>query len=220
MGAILRELRRHETPAVTSRRGSEASLGHEGAWSRPRRVLIVAAPQHPWSTALAEQLEFFGFQPSSMRWEDSQSDAETPLAVVFIPDREGDYGPEAVATIRLLRSEFPASTFYCLSVPGALGAIIDLQRAGADICVPTGDKLTDLVSRILDLVQAREQHVARVLVVEDSATATAHIRRSFRNTALTAKPSAIPACCSKPPPAIGPTWSSWTCTCPTARASR
>lgn len=179
LGAILRELRRHETPAVASRRGSESSLAHEGAWSRPRRILIVAAPQHPWCAALAEQLEFFGFQPRSMRWEDTQPDTETPLAVVFIPDREGDYGPEAVATIRLLRSEFPASTFYCLSVPGTLGAIIDLQRAGTDICVQTGDKLTDLVSRILDLVQAREQHFPRVLVVEDSATATAHIRRSL-----------------------------------------
>ncbi|HMV20339.1 MAG TPA: diguanylate cyclase [Rhodocyclaceae bacterium] len=179
LGAILRELRRHELPAVASRRGADGGAAVEGAWSRPRQILIVSSRDHPWRASLAEQLEFFGFVPCGMQWEESQTELNIPLAVVFIPDAEGSYEAEAVATIRLLRSEFPASSFYCLSVSAELQSIIDLQRAGADFCIPVGEKLNDLVSRILDLVQAREQQVPRVLVVEDSATAIAHIRRSL-----------------------------------------
>ncbi len=192
LGAILRELRRHETPAVSGRRGGETDVAREGAWGRPRRIVMVSSAQHPWSSALAEQLVFFGFQPRAMRWEDTRPEGEIPLAVVFIPDQEGIYGPESLATIRLLRSEFPASSFYCLSVPETLEAIIELQRAGADVCVPRDDKLSDLVSRILDLVQTREQHVPRVLVVEDSATATAHIRRSLSQHGIDSEAIADP----------------------------
>lgn len=78
-----------------------------------------------------------------------------------------------------LRTRFPTSYFYCLSVPANLQSIVLLQRAGADSCVPAGNKVSDVLSRILDLVQTHEQEVHRVLVVEDSATAVAHIRRSL-----------------------------------------
>jgi diguanylate cyclase (GGDEF)-like protein len=78
-----------------------------------------------------------------------------------------------------MRSRFPTSYFYCLSVRSSLESIVQLQRAGADVCVPAGNKVSDVLSRILDLVETREQEVHRVLVVEDSATAVAHIRRSL-----------------------------------------
>lgn len=78
-----------------------------------------------------------------------------------------------------MRQQFPTSYFYCLSVPSSLESIVQLQRAGADVCVPVGNKVSDVLSRILDLVKTREQEVHRVLVLEDSATAIAHIRRSL-----------------------------------------
>ena len=180
LNTILRELRRHETPAVASRRTADPDASDDGNWNRPRNVLIVSRSGHPWTTSLREQLEFYGFRPREMRWEDTPAENEAPLAVVFVPDREGaPYPAEAVSTIRLLRTEFSVSYFYCLSVPAQLETIVLLQRAGADACVPVGDKISDILSRILDLVQAREQDVPRVLVVEDSATAVAHIRRSL-----------------------------------------
>ncbi len=180
LAAILRELRRHEIPAVASRRSSDPEAPDDGAWNRPRDVLVVSRPGHPWTASLEEQLAFYGFRPREMRWDDRPPEQEPPLAVIFVPDREGGgYPAEAVAAIRQLRGEFPASYFYCLSVPAQLETIVLLQRAGADACVPVGDKISDVLSRILDLVQAREQDVPRVLVVEDSATAVAHIRRSL-----------------------------------------
>lgn len=178
---IQRELRRYEIPAVIARRqADESDFLDEKQWTRPRNVLIVSRPDHPWTTSLSEQLEFFGFRPRQMCWEDEPRENEAPLAVVFVPDREASpYPPEAIATIKLLRAEFAISYFYCLSVPSALDTIVLLQRAGADACVPAGDKISDVLSRILDLVEAKEQDVPRVLVVEDSPTAVAHISRSL-----------------------------------------
>lgn len=182
LSIILAELHRHETPAIQARRllDDPASVP-EDAWNRPRRVLIVARQGHAWSTSLAEQLNFFGFRPEELAWDAEPVDEdEPPLAIAFIPDQEGRaYPPAAVTRVMSLRTRFPTSYFYCLSVPSNLQSIVLLQRAGADACVPVGNKVSDVLSRILDLVETREQDMHRVLIVEDSATAIAHIRRSL-----------------------------------------
>jgi diguanylate cyclase (GGDEF)-like protein len=180
LSIILGELRRHETPAVTTRRLADAPGNSDDLKDYPRRVLVVSRAGHPWTAALAEQLAFFGFTPEELRWASRPDSAEAPLAIVFIPDREGCiYPPSGVACIMELRTLFPTSYFYCLSVPSNLESIVLLQRAGADTCVPVGNKVSDVLSRILDLVQTHEHETHRVLVVEDSATAVAHIRRSL-----------------------------------------
>lgn len=181
LSIILAELHRHETPAVLARRVLDlAEEKNEDTWNRPRRVLIVARAGHPWTASLSEQLSFFGFTPEEIRWGKQPEDDEPPLAIAFIPDQEGRaYPPSAVTAVMALRTRFPTSYFYCLSVPANLQSIVLLQRAGADACIPIGNKVSDVLSRILDLVETREQEMHRVLVVEDSATAIAHIRRSL-----------------------------------------
>ena len=177
---ILAELRQHETPAVLARRGIDHATKQEDNRNQLRKILIVSRVNHPWTVSLSEQLSFFGFFPEELRWGTLPAYNEPPLATIFIPDREGSaYSPQAVADVMALRTHFPTSYFYCLSVPTNLQSIVLLQRAGADACVPASKKISDLLSRILDMVDTREQEVHRVLVVEDSATAVAHIRRSL-----------------------------------------
>ena len=181
LSIILAELHRHETPAVLARRVLDSpDESNEDTWNRPRRVLIVSRPKHPWNASLSEQLRFFGFTPEEIRWGEQPEAEEPPLAIAFIPDQEGRaYPPSAVSAVMALRTRFPTTYFYCLSVPSNLQSIVLLQRAGADACVPVGNKVSDVLSRILDLVETREQEMHRVLIVEDSATAIAHIRRSL-----------------------------------------
>ncbi|RKT58822.1 response regulator receiver modulated diguanylate cyclase [Azonexus fungiphilus] len=181
LSIILGELRRHETPAILARRVLDTAEGNTAdAWNKPRRVAIVARQGHPWSASLSEQLGFFGFLPEAIRWDEQPGSDEPPLAIIFVPDVEGRaYPPPAIAAIIALRTRFPTSYFYCLSVPSNLQSIVLLQRAGADACVPVGNKVSDVLSRVLDLVEMHEQEMHRVLIVEDSATAVAHIRRSL-----------------------------------------
>ena len=181
LGIILAELRRHETSGTQSRRQTDFPDSNEDPWNRPRQVLIVSRARHPWSSALSEQLRFFGFAPAAMRWEDEPGSEEPPLAILFVPDHEGRaYPPREVAVIMAMRTRFPTSYFFCLSVPANLQSIVLLQRAGADACVPAGKRINDVLSRILDLVQRDEEETHRVLVVDDSATAATLIQRSLR----------------------------------------
>jgi diguanylate cyclase (GGDEF)-like protein len=180
LSIILTELRRHEMPVTLTRRLTDDPADKENACQQPRQVVLVSRARHPWAAALSEQLAFYGFAPREARWGETPKTDEPPLAIIFIPDHEGRaYPPSAVAGVMALRTEFPTSYFYCLSVPSNLQSIVLLQRAGADACVPTDNKVSDVLSRILDLVQTREHEIHRVLVVEDSATAIAHVRRSL-----------------------------------------
>ena len=179
-GILLAELRRHEAPPAPARRLADDAASSEDPWSRPRSVLIVSRSNHPWAESLFEQLGFFGFAPEVAGWEGIPAISTPPLAILFLPDRPGcAYPPRAVASILALRTRFPTSYFYCLSVPVNLQSIVLLQRAGADACIPADSGISDILSRLLDLIRQDDQEADRVLVVEDSATATAHVRRSL-----------------------------------------
>ena len=180
LNTILRVLRQHETPAVIAKRLSDSEEEERERWVRQRNILIISRPAHPWTAALVEQLAFYGFKPHTATWEDTPELADEPLALIVIPDQENtSYPPSTVAAIERLKTLFVTSYVYCLSVPSSLEAIVGLQRAGANVCVPAEIKLSDILSRILDLVESREQETHRVLIVEDSRTAVAHIQRAL-----------------------------------------
>lgn len=180
LSTTLQLLHRHETPAVITRRLSDGPDTEHDPWVRQRNVLIVSRHGHPWRAALVEQLSFYGFRPHAIAWEDQPDLEEAPLAVILVPDQENSSYPQlALATLQDLKQRYVASYVYCLSVPSALEAIVGLQRAGANVCIPAEVKLSDILSRILDLVESREQETHRVLIVEDSKTAVAHIQRAL-----------------------------------------
>jgi len=180
LNTILRVLHRHETPAVIAKRLSDKEDDERDQWIRQRNVLIVSRPDHPWAAALVEQLSFYGFKAHTAGWDDAPAMDEPPLAAILIPDRENSvYPPTAIAALQRLKASFVTTYFYCLSVPSSLEAIVGLQRAGANVCIPAEFKLSDILSRILDLVESREQETHRVLIVEDSRTAVAHIQRAL-----------------------------------------
>jgi diguanylate cyclase (GGDEF)-like protein len=98
--------------------------------------------------------------------------------VLFIPGGDG-YDPSAIHNIKQVRTAHPASHVFCLSVPKSLDAIVALLRAGANATIQPEHQTTTVLSSILELVQSREHDPHRVLVVEDSPTAVAHIQRSL-----------------------------------------
>lgn len=180
LGTILQLLHRHETPAVITKRLSDGPDAEHDPWIRQRNVLIASRHGHPWRAALVEQLSFYGFRPHTIDWEDEPELDEAPLAVILVPDQENSsYPQQALGALQRLKKRYVASYVYCLSVPSSLEAIVGLQRAGANVCIPAEVKLSDILSRILDLVESREQETHRVLLVEDSKTAVAHIQRAL-----------------------------------------
>ncbi|MDR0776663.1 MAG: diguanylate cyclase [Azonexus sp.] len=177
---LLDELLRHEEPPPPNRRYSD-SPGDEAAdpWTHGRNVLIVAAAEHPWLESLSDQLASFGFLPSVTSWSGLVTDEPAPLAILCLPELPGAYPAEAVTVISELRKHFPSSHIYCLAVPAELESIVRLQRAGADTCIPAASGRADILARLLDLAREDEPEADRVLVVEDSQTATVLVRRAL-----------------------------------------
>lgn len=178
---LLSELLRHEEPPPPNRRYSD-SPGDEAAdpWMHGRNVLIVAAAEHPWLESLCNQLASFGFLPSVTPWSGTMAtDKQTPLAILCLPELPGAYPDDAVSVISELRKCFPTSHIYCLAVPAELENIVHLQRAGADTCIPAASGCADMLARLLDLAREDEPEAERVLLVEDSQTATVVVRRAL-----------------------------------------
>ncbi|MCL2523565.1 MAG: diguanylate cyclase [Betaproteobacteria bacterium] len=182
---LLAELRHHEEPPPPCRRQADSATATATAtdtWARERNVLIVAAADNSCSRPLSEQLAFLGFPPSIVSWSawsGPTTGRQAPLAIICLPDTPGAYSAATIAAITELRTRFPTSHIYCLEVPAELEHIVQLQRAGADTCVPVASGCTDIVVRLLDLTRDEEPEVQRVLVVEDSPTASTVVRRAL-----------------------------------------
>ena len=70
LSIILDELKRYETPAVSTRRASDSEKIDEEDWGHPRKVLIISHENHPWTASLSEQLCFFGLTPEARCWDE------------------------------------------------------------------------------------------------------------------------------------------------------
>jgi diguanylate cyclase (GGDEF)-like protein len=70
--------------------------------------------------------------------------------------------------------------------------MVALMRAGIDITIQREERATSLLSRILDLVQTREQECYKVLVVEDSRVAVAQIQRALTQHGIDSRVVADP----------------------------
>ncbi|MFC5301071.1 diguanylate cyclase [Azospira restricta] len=147
-------------------------------WVRPRAVWVMATPDSEMTNGLAEQLNHFGFRPQRCDWHDPLPEGEQPLAVLFIGDAAPDQERQ-LERVAAVRQAVPASQLFYLGAERAMESVVLLMRAGIDITVPREEGVTSVLTRILDLVQTREQEKYRVLIVEDSRVAAVVIQRTL-----------------------------------------
>jgi len=195
IGALTRQIEGLLGAIATARR-PESSITPGGTttgnraveWVKPRSIWMVAPTDSPWAAGLAEQLAYYGFRVRQTRWGGAIPDSEPPFAVLFLPDTDGD-GSESVRRVSLeqvsrMRARCPASQLIYIGVPRTLDTMVTLMRAGIDFTVQRDDRMAALLSRILDLVQTREQERYRVLIVEDSRVAVAQIQRALEQRGI------------------------------------
>lgn len=178
--AITGVLRRHEAPPASQRQTDQGCAETLNGCFRQRNILIVSEHGLRDSAPLVEQLAFYGFKARAIRWDSPPPPDESPLAAIFLPSHpSAPYPAAALAAITRLRSTHVTAYFYCLGTPPALETIVSLQRAGVNVCMPSDARADEILSRLLDLIESREQEHHRVLIVEDSRTAIAHVQRSL-----------------------------------------
>ena len=151
-----------------------------------RVVWMIADTAHEWVEGMTEQLSFFGFGVVNHHWNNLPENAIAPLAILLVPPTDG-YSDAEVAALATLRAGYATSQLFCLRVPKSLETMVRLLRAGADVTVMQDEDVSSLLARVLALVQPNDEAPAKVLVVEDSATALAYIRRALTEQGISSK---------------------------------
>lgn len=147
-------------------------------WPKGKEVWLLAAADHPWVARLPGQLGFYGLRVRVFEEEAPLPEDAAPLAILFLP-KLPQYGERKLAHVHQLRTQYPTSHICCLNVPKATQNIVVLLRAGADRTFDSEASSGTLIGHLLELAQNREHEAYRVLIVEDSATATAMVRRAL-----------------------------------------
>lgn len=176
LGAI-RMARRADNDSERRSNDPTASVGTP-EWIKPRSIWMVVEPGNSWAKGLREQLVFYGFRVTQMAWKNALQGLDPPFGVVFVPE---DPTPDdaRLALIKQARERCPASLLFYTGVPPQIDTMVKLMRAGIDITIQREEQSSTLLSRILDLVQTRQQDRYKVLVVEDSRVAVAQIQRAL-----------------------------------------
>lgn len=185
VGPLLGAIRTARLAAVDAGKRINEAMTSIGMpeWVRPRTVWMVVELQNGWAKGLREQLSFYGFRVVASRWDEPLPQREAPFAIIFVPsDEHIDDGK--LALIKRARASCPATQLFYVGVPRELDVMVTLMRAGIDITIQREEQAANLLSRILDFIQTREQESFKVLVVEDSRVAVAQIQRALNQNGI------------------------------------
>ena len=145
-------------------------------------IWLIGHDEEMWQDLLS-QLEYFGMMVTFLTWEQSLPDGvgSSPLLLLDI----SSLPEEAWQTrIKALRHQFAIGQLLCLAVPSNFEQLQQVLRIGCDGCLLEDAPLHTIVAQILELNERQEQEACRVLIVEDSKTASCVIQRTLEGNQI------------------------------------
>lgn len=162
--------RRHEQPNAAT---NALEMSH--TW-------LIGHDPAAWQDLLA-QLGCFGMTAEFITWDQPLPDhaGGAPLLLLdmsCLP--EAEWSPR----IQALRQRFAMGQLICIGVRSEFEPLQQALRGGCDVCLLEGTPLHGIVERIMELNERQEQEAYRVLIVEDSKTASHLIRRTLEENQI------------------------------------
>ena len=108
--------------------------------------------------------------------------AKEPYIVLL--DTQGMEQEEACGHIRTMRSRFSAAKLIANRLEADFNSIKSALRAGCDFCFADATPQSIILAKIIELCSTEEESPYRVLVVEDSITASKSIQRTLRQSGI------------------------------------
>ncbi len=164
-----------EERRVPNERPSSTSL------NPTHRVWFVSNTVPPWHN-LVTQLEYFGVAAEVHAWQSVPTAAQEPA--ILLLDMQGVLLAQACEQILALRQRFSASKLIVSTAQADFDPLKLLLRAGADYCFAQSTPEALILARIIELCSTEEEAPYRVLVVEDSLTASKSIQRTLKQNAI------------------------------------
>jgi len=150
------------------------------AATAPRGFLIGHEAER-WR-ALTDQLAHFGAPVRFLTWDEAVP--ETVAAPLLLLDLRSLPWGEWRARVQGLRARHGLAQIFCLGLRSDFDELYEPLAGGADHCLLEGTPVHALVERILELTQSQEPEPGRVLIVEDSKTASHLIRRTLEENQI------------------------------------
>ena len=162
--------RRHEQPHATI---NTLEVSH--TW-------LIGQDPAAWQDLLA-QLGYFGMTAEFRTWDQPppENAGGVPLLLLdmsCVPENEWS------SRIQALRQRFTMGQLICIGVRSDFEPLQQALRGGCDGCLLEGTPLHGIVERIMELNERQEQEAFRVLIVEDSKTASLLIRRTLEENQI------------------------------------
>ncbi|MFN3751473.1 MAG: diguanylate cyclase [Thiobacillus sp.] len=150
--------------------------------ARASQVWLIGRHPDNWNDLLT-QLGYFGMNPGFSRWDEALPDTigVSPLLLLDLASLpETEWGPR----IQLLRSRFEMGQLIGLGVRSDFDPLQQALRNGCDSCLLAGMPPHAVVEHIMELDERHDQEAYRVLIIEDSKTASALIRRTLEENQI------------------------------------
>lgn len=147
-----------------------------------RCIYLIGHDSGVWKELLT-QLGYFGKTVRFLTWNDTlpANISSDPLLLLDIGSlSEGEWQ----ARIKELRQQFAVGQLICLGAHSDFDQLQQALRSGCDWCMPEGTPIHAIVAQILELDDRQDQEAFRVLIVEDSMTASVFIQRTLQESAI------------------------------------
>lgn len=142
-----------------------------------RKIWLLTTVPDRWNEVVT-QSRYFNIQVEVCDPHHDRKAAQDPTIVLV--DSHGLESTAFIVRVQALRGSFPASSIIGLSLPADFDALKLALRGGCDFCFPAGTAQSVVMARIVKLCGTEEEPPYRVLVVEDSKTASTLIQRTLK----------------------------------------
>ena len=143
---------------------------------------LIGHDQAAWGD-LQAQLGYFGMAAQYTTWDRPLPDS-AGAAPLLLLDLSSLPEAEWCSRIQALRERFAMGQLICLGVRSDFEQLQQVLRGGCDSCLLDGTPAHAIVEHILELNERHEQEAYRVLIVEDSKTASHMIRRTLEENQI------------------------------------
>jgi len=162
-------------------RRSQHETGSSSDLTPTHRVWLICDTASQW-LALMTQLQYFNIQAEIYPWKNISSKLEEPSIVLL--DTQGMSPQDACEHLKTMRARFAASKLIAHGFQADFNNIKAALRAGCDYCFADATPQSVILAKIIELCSIEEESPYRVLVVEDSLTASKSIQRTLRQSGI------------------------------------
>ncbi|MDA8129012.1 MAG: diguanylate cyclase [Betaproteobacteria bacterium] len=146
------------------------------------RTWLITQDRAAWA-GLEAQLGYFGMAAEFVTWEQALPE-NAGLAPLLLLDMGGLPETEWRGRIETLRQRFEMAQLICLGVRSNFDQLQQALSGGCDSCLLEGTPTHAIIEHIMELHERHEQEAYRVLIVEDSRTASHLIQRTLQENKI------------------------------------